>query len=229
MPDSFHWYWYTGEEPPRRGIVDALKRAGKASARLLVAGAKSVPILAAMVALATSSFSLYYVLDPERKPREKLGASITKLTIEHKVEYGQYVRRTTGREASDSGDFESPDQMGLLLNVQIEVRGFRQRSYVASLNLLDATSKSRVLPKMDGHRRRLDSTCPHFSPAASEDKVVTRCWLSYPGRNGKFIIRVSLWDAGTKELVDAAARDRAEIPESARLFLDVADTEPFQL
>jgi hypothetical protein len=38
-----------------------------------------------------------------------------------------------------------------------------------------------------------------------------------------------LWDFGTKELVDASARNKTPIPESARLILDVSDTEQFKL
>jgi hypothetical protein len=61
--------------------------------------------------------------------------------------------------------------------------------------------------------------CPSFRTQASQDKVVSMCWIGDPPSSGRYFVRLTLYD-----LVDGHHRFRGRPP-----VLDVLDSEVFEV
>jgi hypothetical protein len=168
--------------------------------------------LTAALTLATSLYTLLFLVRPNLKPPEKLGATIVKLRLEQDLTLEDY-RQLTGTSTQEKD--RAPSTEGTLIYVQIEIQGFQERGYGVFLTAINAVSMEEfAFP--EGYN--IDK-CYTFTPEANTDRGVLRCWVAKPDKPGKYFVRVRLYDLGQSEELPA---DVAKEPQSH--ILDVADS-----
>ncbi|MFF0613788.1 hypothetical protein ACFYUD_34500 [Nocardia tengchongensis] len=145
--------------------------------------------------VATTIASIYgaiYTINPDLKPREKLGATIDHVAVEHAIGYIAYSARI-----SDSKP--KPEHLSLLpgdmVFVRVSLLGYKDRSYLLHTKLLDERGVL-LLPAAEERPNTLVSSCEGHSPKADEDGITWRCWVRTPTPGTKYRIRVELYDEG---------------------------------
>lgn len=111
---------------------------------------------------------------PDFKPREKLGATIDHVAVQHAVSYSEYLDQM-GEASADRSRSASP-LPGDMVFVHVDLLGFKDRSYGVSIKLLDDRDV-RLSPRPDTPVGKTVSTCEGLSPAAA---------LTLPPRAGRF-------------------------------------------
>jgi hypothetical protein len=154
-----------------------------------------VTLFASVVALLLSGYSLIYIIRPNLKPPEKLGAIISKVEVQKAVTRGEV------EPGVSPTDDPSPYAPGSLVMLKIDLQGFQERTYVA--RLLWVNFKNSTIDD-SGY-----SSCPRFSPAASADAVAVRCWITIPKREGEYRLRAELMDLGSTKTAPSSYDPRS--------------------
>jgi hypothetical protein len=150
-------------------------------------------LFAAVVALAgavTAIAAALYIVAPELKPREKLGAELDRIAVAQGVSYDQYLS-DQGREPQPGESV--PTEPGVAVLVHAKLFGFEDRSYAVTVVAYDAETLTAIHPKQEGE---FESTCEGESPKADEDAVAWRCWMIAPPVGAKYFVRAELYDHG---------------------------------
>ena len=169
--------------------------------------------------VATTTVSVFVSLDtllPDLQPREKLGATIDHVAVEHGVDYGEYERRMGYTGNGEVGREVAPGP-GNMVFVRVSLAGFRDRSYSMSVVLIDTHGRQALASPPEGVKTV--GTCENLSPSANEEGISWRCWhLSLPAGT-PYRIRVELYDAGvTNEIKEGPI-------EHYRVLLDFQETD----
>lgn len=143
-------------------------------------------------------YTAIYLIAPDLQPKEKLGASISDISIENAVPLYRYLR-VMGETADPN---EEPERPGAMVFVSATIVGFTDRSYSMSVSAIDAINHVQPEPGIESSELRYVSTCETLPISANEDVVSWRCWIDGSALPpDKYIIRAELYDAGpTKEL-----------------------------
>lgn len=165
--------------------------------------------LGAVASLVAALVGATYLVAPDLKPREKLGATLDRIGIEQGVEHTSYEARMS-RDVSSPRPANSPQ--GIEVLVHASLYGFSDRFYSVQVSLLEPDSLKRISSEF--------STCEVRSPKANEDGVTWRCWISSPPPGTPFIVRAELSDDGKYE----GPRDEGT-PDN--LLLDFLDSPKF--
>jgi hypothetical protein len=130
-----------------------------------------------------------YLVAPQLKAREKLGASLDRVSLAQNVPYAQYK---AGLGESGSSERE-PGGDRVAVSVHASLIGFRNRSYSVSVSLYDAETRVQMFT---GEKEPFSATCEDKSPKANEDGVTWRCWIVAPPPGTKYFVRAELFDNG---------------------------------
>src|SRR5215217_1687944 len=128
---SKYLYLPTGDKKPLEpdksllGKFFSETRLGKSTIGSLRAIVRSLPTFVSLATLLASTLTLLYVVRPDLKSPEKLGATISKVEIELGVARGDYNQET--HAASDTKPF---DTEGVMIYATIDLEGFRRRAYI---------------------------------------------------------------------------------------------------
>jgi hypothetical protein len=166
---------------------------GAHTPRLLSAATSIVTLLASVASLAISLYTLVFLIKPNLKPPEKLGVTITRIALTHSVPLHAQIEESFPPRQGIPPVQSIPlfrKVLGVRVWAEIDVQGFQTRSYGALLQLIDVTDKT------SNRKRSIEaaSLCPDFTPSASTDKVVLRCWIQAPSKAGRFVVRVAVYE-----------------------------------
>ena len=176
----------------------------------------TIAALASGITLAATLYGLIFLVRPNLKPPEKLGASITKVVIGERMTYDEYVARSKAARQS----FIPNDQPGALLYIQFDIQGFHNRTYGTYITLMDAKTNRPIVKYTDGNLLPWQSQ--RYQPAVSSDRATVYGWISHSGKKGKYFVRVRLYDQG---LAEGSANYIYEEPSIG--MLDVVDSKTF--
>jgi hypothetical protein len=205
--------------PSRSGFAQRRKVGTQATASTSTIGSimkgmvGSIPILVSLAALITSTITLLFIARPELKPKEKLGASISKIEVEQGITYAQYSTEVYGQAGSLPGISE--DRPGYVVYVTVNLEGFQQREYLINPRLYVAKTRQYA-----SFFKESFGFTTGFSPAASADKIAIRAWNPRPP-SGTYFVRVLLFDQGPR--IEHGSGDRT----ARGTLLDFADSQPF--
>lgn len=157
--------------------------------------------LGAVASLVAALVGATYLIAPDLKPRDKLGATVDRIGIEQSVDYRAYEDKMNRGEPSSPRD--GPSSRGVEVLVRASLFGFTDRKYSVRINLLEAES----LKAIDVTDEPFHSTCEVLSPKANEDGVTWRCWATSPPAATRFIVRAEIYDDGQYGKLDAAHDD----------------------
>lgn len=157
--------------------------------------------LGAVASLVAALVGATYLVAPDLKPREKLGATVDRIGIEQSVDYRAYERKMNREDPSSPKD--EPTRRGIEVLVRASLYGFSNRGYSVGITLLESES----LKAINVTDQPLHSTCEILSPKANEDGVTWRCWASSPPPGTRYIVRAEIYDDGQYEKLSDAARD----------------------
>lgn len=168
--------------------------------------------------VATTIASVYvgvYTLLPDLKPREKLGATIDHIVVEHGVEYYEYARRM-GYNNDPEAMARHAEGPGDMVFIRVSLAGFKDRSYAMGVMLIDADGRQAFpRPVQEG---KASATCENLSPSANEDGISWRCWILSLSPGTKYRIRSELYDSGVAaEIKEGPIKDY-------RALLDFSET-----
>jgi hypothetical protein len=145
--------------------------------------------LGALVSLVVALVGATYLIAPDLKPRDKLGAALDRIGIEQGVDYRSY-------EAALDHDGSSAPQSevtprGIEILVHASLYGFSDRFYSVRITLMESNSHKEIPVDL--------SSCEVRSPKANEDGVAWRCWASSPSAGTSYIVRAEIFDDGKYE------------------------------
>ena len=135
-----------------------------------------------------------YIVAPDLKPRDKLGATVDHVAVEHGVDNIDYRLRMN----MDDEPGEKP-RMGDMIFVRVSLTGFKDRSYSIGIQLLGDKDQRIEPADPETYGRQAVSTCEDLSPKADEDGITWRCWAATPAPGVKYRFRVELYDYGLTE------------------------------
>lgn len=165
----------------------------------------AVAFVAMLATMITAVAASLYIVAPELRPREKLGASLDRLAVTQAVPYYQYA----AEQGQEDIEEPIPDAPGITVLVHATLIGYQDRSYSMNVRLLDAET---LQPLHIGMDQPFTSTCENKSPRADEDGVSWRCWTVSPPASSKYIVRAELFDAGpSKNLLPGPIRGYREL------------------
>ena len=141
-------------------------------------------IAVALSAVLALVLALYTTLRP--RP-EILRATIDARSIEPGVSLREYLKRTD--IPSNSYTAGRLDQVGVVVYFTVEIQGFRGRVCPLSWSMYDADTNGRL-----SEAWAVNQTAVRFVPEARTDSAVSDLWAPVPGRQGKFFIRLELFD-----------------------------------
>jgi hypothetical protein len=157
--------------------------------------------LGAAVSLVAALVGATYLIAPDLKPRDKLGATVDRIGIEQNVDYRAYEYKLNRGEPSSPKD--EPPRHGVEVLVRASLYGFTDRKYSVKITLLEAES----LKAINVIDEPFQSTCQVLSPKANEDGVTWRCWATSPTAATRYIVRAEIYDDGQYGKLDAAHDD----------------------
>ncbi len=168
-----------GENSPRvqrKGIFSRLGHLSRTTKWLIT-------WLGAVASLVAALVGATYLIAPELKPRDKLGATLDRIGIEQRVDYGSYDKMS--REGSPSPEKETgPHKVEVLVHASLN--GFSDRFYSVKITLLESESFKEIDVPL--------SSCEVRSPKANEEGVAWRCWASSPPPGTPYIVRAEIFD-----------------------------------
>jgi hypothetical protein len=150
--------------------------------------ASMATLLASVVAMAVSAYTLVYLIRPSLKPPETLGASLSKVEVERNITFGEYLKRI---ESAGPNNAPAPDSAGNIVLLKVAIQGVQQRGYFARLAWVNVDTQE---------VRPTNSDCPQFSPSAPTHGIVMTCWVSSPSK-GSYRLKAELLDVGPATLV----------------------------
>ncbi|MDZ4351783.1 MAG: hypothetical protein U1B81_04070 [Arthrobacter sp.] len=142
--------------------------------------------LGTVVSLVAALVGATYLIAPELKPRDKLGATLDRIGIEQSVEHASYEEKKRRDDTSSPEKETSP--RGIEVLVHASLNGFSDRFYSLRIRLLESESLKEI-----GLDR---SSCEVRSPKANEEGVAWRCWASSPPPGTPYIVRAEIFDDG---------------------------------
>lgn len=157
--------------------------------------------LAAVASLVAALVGATYLIAPDLKPKDKLGATVDRIGIEQNVDYRAYEHKLNGAEPSSPRDEPSP--RGIEVLVRASLFGFSDRGYSVRITLLESETLQ-AIPITD---QLVYSTCEVLSPKANEDGVTWRCWASSPPPGTRYIVRAEIYDDGQYGKLNDVAQD----------------------
>jgi hypothetical protein len=158
-------------------------------------------------------YAALYLVAPNLKPREKLGASISTISIQNDVPVREYERQMGTSEDDRDRD---PERLGSMIFVSASIVGFTDRSYSMAVVPLDSVTRTAATPPTQP--MEFTSTCESQTIKATEDVASWRCWIDNRGIPSTFIIRAELYDGGPTEEI------RAGVIEGYRPLLHFLDS-----
>ena len=215
----------TVETPPSSAeVMDADAKAAKVedpakpTARR-GAGSRWTSALTFIGLAATTIAAVYgaaFAVVPSLKPRDKLGATIDHVAVEHGVDNRDYRTRMHMKE-----DPNEKPRVGDMIFVRVSLTGFKDRSYSIGIQLLDAKGKRTDPMSADSYVGQAVATCEDLSPKANEDGITWRCWAATPSPGTKYRLRVELYDYGlTADIKEGPVTDNP-------VLLDFQETDLF--
>jgi hypothetical protein len=149
----------------------------------LVDSARSI---AAVVAFVGMLLGIVFVLWPSLKPEgrpEKRSATLTKLTLDPMVTFGQYLDRIEQSRAP-----YEPDQLalrGALIEFRFSITGYRDKRLPLRWQLIDAESGDQI-----DHSRDII-----IVPTATTDEGTWDVWVPHPKhRRRRLFVEIQLYD-----------------------------------
>lgn len=175
-----------GEIPPRGESSPRVQRQGIIWRFAHLSGytKRVITWLGAVASLVAALVGATYLIAPELKPRDKLGATLDRIGIEQGVDYGSYEDKLGA--PSSHGNESTP--RGIEVLVHASLYGFSDRFYSLRITLLESESLKRI--------DVAHSTCQLRSPKANEEGVAWRCWASSPPPGTPYIVRAEIFDDG---------------------------------
>lgn len=146
--------------------------------------------LGAVASLVAALVGATYLIAPDLKPRDKLGATVDRVGVEQGVPYRRYEDEMNREDSSSA--IEKPSRAGIEVMVRASLYGFTDRAYSVRIRLLEAGS----LKAINVTDQPLHSTCEILSPKANEDGVTWRCWAVSPPASTRYIVRAEIYDDG---------------------------------
>jgi hypothetical protein len=149
-------------------------------------GRFTLAALIGVVTLAGSVLTLRYDLWPGSKPdpETQLDASMSVLTKENRVTWGEYhVRRGKKRPA------RGQSIEGVLFYVQVEVHGLKRREAELRWFLYDRRSNRRLPASGVGPKIRTIA-------GTTSDRTIVPVWQQPPVDDGTYFLRFELWGRG---------------------------------
>lgn len=187
-----------------------------------------ITVIAATVAVASSTVDVLYAVDPDSRPPEEALATLARITVQQSVTYEQYVgkkgdtyvrypHQDVGQLVGDDKRFPDPpmDRKGIVVLVKAEVRGVSNRLYSAIAELMDAKTDSTVVYTRERDSILL-STCDIKMAAFKANGLIFRCWLHNPPVETKYRVRVKLYAIDSHP---AAGESETELVD----FIETAD------
>jgi hypothetical protein len=164
----------------------------------------------AVASLVAALVGATYLIAPDLKPRDKLGATLDRIGIVQNVDYRSYEAELN-QDGSSSPENESTPS-GIEVLAHASLYGFSDQFYSIRITLLEAKSFKKIL---------LDhSSCQVRSPKANEDGVTWRCWASSPPAGTHYIVRAEIFDDGKYE-------GQKGVVVSRSVLLDFLDSPEF--
>jgi hypothetical protein len=158
--------------------------------------------LGAVASLVAALVGATYLIAPDLKPRDKLGATVDRIGIEQSVDYRSYEYKMNRNEPSSPRD--EPSRRGIEVLVRASLYGFTDRGYSVRITLLESESLKAIYVTDEPFQ----STCEILSPKANEDGVTWRCWATSPPPKTRYVVRAEIYDDGQYgKLNDAADGD----------------------
>ncbi|MEV7132122.1 hypothetical protein AB0N24_04455 [Arthrobacter sp. NPDC093128] len=201
------------EEIPRRGKSSPKKQRKGIIFRFEHLGGFTkwmITWLGAVASLIAALVGATYLIAPDLKPRDKLGAALDRIGIEQSVDHAAYERKMS--DADSSSPVQGPSPHGIEVLVHASLYGYSDRFYSVEITLLEAESLKEINADL--------STCEVRSPKANEDGVTWRCWTSSPPPGTAYIVRAEIFDDGQYE----GPKDEGP---SDNLLLDFLDSPKF--
>ncbi|MGA4990468.1 hypothetical protein [Nonomuraea bangladeshensis] len=169
-----------------------------------------IAVVAAVVTVATSMVDVLFAVDPNSRPADEALASMTRISIEQAVSFGEYVGLANGVYVSGprtnvgilvGGDRKLPDppmhEEGILVLVKAEVRGISNRLYSATAEVLNVKTNSKVHYGVD-RTSLLLSTCDMKMAELRSNGITFRCWMRNPPTEIRYRVRVKLYAVDDK-------------------------------
>lgn len=179
------------EPAPKRGLRKWL---GDLSTGVKTIGA----VAGAIAAVLGVVFLLLPNLRPERTPEEG-SATFEKPTLEQPVTFGQYLRRI---ELPATGTKEQLEQVGVIAEVQLTIKGYRGKSLPLRWYLLDLGTNDIVYESSRKYSFQADRNVATVSQPF---------WAPMPDTPGQFKIVFEIWPPNSKPGQPGVARlDRDE-------------------
>jgi hypothetical protein len=154
------------------------KRRGRSPLALV---GEIVGVLSGIGGILAAVFLLLPSLQPEPPAREK-GGSLSKVTTEPRVTFGQYLLRTGQPQAGFSKAFL--DRPGVFVQFNVTIIGYKGKDLPLRWELVDAATGAQV--------RSSKST--FLRAEAQEDQASWHLWDALPRRRGEFYVLVQLFD-----------------------------------
>lgn len=179
---------------PRRSRT-ALSVSETHSVRIVGRGLVVVVTFLGLVATTIGAvFAAVYWIEPDLRPRERLGATIDRIAIEHGVTLYEYVQ-LMGPGSVDGLD----DRVeGDLVLVRVTLEGLKNRRYRVATKVMDESGQEVMNPTV-GKTSFADtlSTCEVLSPESYDYGITWRCWSRTPPPGTVYRIRAEVYDAGS--------------------------------
>lgn len=210
----------SSEQPPLQTTAPTSSRTqsdskSSSGTRKLKTALTAATALVTFVGLIATTIGSVYValraIAPDLAPREKLGATIDHVAVEHGVSYAEYRRRMSYASEEDP---RTDGRVGDMVFVRVTMAGFKERSYTMTLHMLDERGTALFAGTEPGITV---STCENISPQADEDGLSWRCWIQGPPLGTKYRIRAELYDVGL-------ARELPPGPTNFETLLDFVET-----
>ena len=157
--------------------------------------------LGAVASLVAALVGATYLIAPDLKPRDKLGATVDRIGIEQNVDYRAYEHKMNREEPSSPRD--EPSRRGIEVLVRASLFGFSDRGYSVRITLLESESLQAIYVTDEPFH----STCEILSPEANEDGVTWRCWASSPPPGTRYMVRAEIYDDGQYEKLSDGSHD----------------------
>lgn len=145
--------------------------------------------LGAVASLVAALVGATYLVAPELKPRDKLGATVDRIGIQQSVAYCEYSAKLPKENFECQQGSSAP--RGIEVAVHASLYGFSDRFYSMKVSLLESKTLRGITADL--------SSCEVRSPKANEDGVTWRCWTASPPAGTSYIVRAELFDDGNYE------------------------------
>ncbi len=188
-----------------------------------------VTVIAATIAVASSTVDVLYAVDPDSRPPEEVLATLARITVQQSVTYEQYLgkkgdiyvrypHQDVGQLTEGDKSFPDPpmDRKGIVVLVKAEVRGVSNRLYSAIAELMDAKTNSTVVYNREKDSLLL-STCDIKMAAFKANGLTFRCWLHYPPVGTKYRVRVQLYAIDSHSAAGESGTELVDFIETADL------------